>query len=114
MGCFSDLPKDVVWLILREALFRQREDWSLKGIKHAIETVGFSLNRTIMLLSVEDLEKRVFDFENDGLFRYFNWLCNFALINRKCLTVIKSKTKRIAKKGFTFIPGSLTNRFSEL
>jgi hypothetical protein len=113
MGCFNDLPKDVVWLILREALLQQRKEWSLKQQQYQIQSIGFCIPDALMLLTVKDLEQREFDFKTERLSRYFNWLSNFALINRKCLNVIKSKTKRI-NVGFTFIPGSLTNRFSEL
>lgn len=107
MGRFCDLPKDVIWLILREVLFRQRVNRELKEKQFWIETVGFCLNE--ILISIEDLEQRVFEFKNARLYRYFNWLCNLALINQKSLSVIKSKTKRIDGFGFTFVPGSLTN-----
>ena len=111
MGCFNDLPKDVVWLILRGALFLQRKEWSFYKRQFQTWNVGFCLSETDMLLTVKDLEQRVFEFTNKRLSRYFNWLSNFALINRKCLSVIKSKTKRI-NVGFTFIPGSLTTNKS--
>lgn len=111
MGCFNDLPKDVIWLILRGALFRQRKEWSFHKRQFQTWNVGFCLAETEMLLTAKDLEQRVFNFTNKRLSRYFNWLSNFALINRKCLSVIKSKTKRI-NVGFTFIPGSLTTNES--
>ena len=71
MGRFNDLPKELMWLILRIP------------IKHRING--------------DERKLKVYESPFNGYVNLFGSvlstiLCNFALISRRCLKIVKSKT----------------------
>jgi hypothetical protein len=98
MGHFNDLPKDVVWLILRDAFISLR-----------IET--FSVIYCLLPLEfLQDKELRLTNDVGTTFEKYTIWMRELALINVTCLSVIRSKTtKVVAKNVWMFNKGSLTD-----
>ena len=78
MGRFNDLPKDVVWLILRQTFLHLRDD----------------LRRNwTCFLSLKELERSTFMFGS-----YSEWLCDLAFINKHCLNIMRAKTWKISNE----------------
>lgn len=94
MGCFNDLPKDVVWLVLRQTFVSQRLDEA---------TIG---GHVASLWTLTQLEK-----ENLSLMGYYRsycyMMCNFALINQRCLNIVRTKTERRGNGIWGFRSGTL-------
>lgn len=103
MGRFNDLPKDVVWIILRQTFHLQRNDF-------------FDPRRwpVVLPLSVKKLECQQFCFDpclsKTSFDLYTNWMGLFALINKLCLRIIKAKTVKISQKEWAFVKGALTGQ----
>jgi|JI10StandDraft_1071094.scaffolds.fasta_scaffold13256_7 hypothetical protein len=86
MGHFYDLPKDVVWLILRQTFLTKLMDWS-------------------MALTPAQLEQTNWLLLNDN--PPTQWMCDVALINKLCLCVVEAKTfkKRVELYEYMFVWG---------
>jgi hypothetical protein len=82
MGRFCDLPKDVVWLILRQTFLHRRND--------------LRRNWTLSFLSLKELEQTTFMFGN--VLPYIEWLCDLALINKHCFKMMRAKTWKISNE----------------
>jgi len=74
MGCFNDLPKDVKWIIFFTAV---REEYK-KPNYHEIDWNIFTT-----------------DYPNPFYFVIASMLRTFSLIDRSCLTLIRSKCYKI-------------------
>ena len=100
MGRFSDLPKDVIWLILRQTIIYIRMDWILANDG----CVRF-------MWTPQEFEQKVFRFHPIGSSwpNYAQFFCNMASINRECLNIIRSKTRKLSPDGFCLVTGSFTN-----
>ena len=90
MGCFNDLPKDVVWLIFRDVIvysMRHPERW-------------------------EEPYAYINPFVNDGL-SYLGhpcWvICNLASLSLRSLALVRSKCYRV-KSGWFFKRGAINFR----
>jgi hypothetical protein len=92
MGHFNSLPKDVLWLVLRQTFLSERDDLTRAN------------GRYKFLWSLYELEN--FDFSFSDTF-YERTLCKLALINRVTLKVVRSKVKRQSRNKWQFVKGSL-------
>lgn len=91
MGCFNDLPKDVIWLIFRAELLNY---CSLSPISAYQEPFPWTNTFSSDLAQVT---------------------CNLALLSKRCLNVIKTKTVRpFRMAGWLFKKGALTNEIYTL
>ena len=88
MGCFNDLPQDVIWLIFQRVIWSSNASYKFEKF----ELDGWS-------------------YCNDWGTRMANTSVSLALINHRTLKAIRSKTIRLQEnRGWWFIKGALTGR----
>jgi hypothetical protein len=87
MGCFNDLPKDVLWLIFR----------------HRICIIGLRLRFHPAFY------EEPYEWKNSFSKILSETTCDLALLSKRCLKIIKSKTVSFGDAGWLFKKGALTN-----
>lgn len=85
MGCFNNLPNDVIWLILR----------------YKIAMIEF--------IAPLKAYEEPFQWKNTFSCNLCKTTCDLALLSKRCLKIIKSKTVSFGDVGWLFKKGTLTN-----